>query len=287
MTGENALLMAGLAGGCGALVYGWQQLRLREVSRARLATGRPVEQSEESDTESAGNVARRHYLLPWLVGLVTAAAAHWLAGVPWLYTISLGAVVGFLGGLVDAIWLERREALIEQQLADAIDLMVGALYAGASVPGAVESAWRESRQPLRTELEEMLGRLRYGDQPLAVFQGLADRVPLENFRLFAAALSVHWEVGGSLAPTLSTVGRTIRDRIDVARRVRSMTTQSRVSTLAVLGATYFIALIMWRNDPERFEEFLANPYGQTFVAVALLLQAVGVVWASKIGKVKF
>jgi tight adherence protein B len=93
-------------------------------------------------------------------------------------------------------------------------------------------------------------------------------------------------VGGSLAPTLSTVGRTIRDRIDVGRRIRSMTTQSRVSTLAVLAATYFIGLVMWRNSPERFEGFLANPIGQACVAGALLLQAVGVVWASKIGKVR-
>jgi tight adherence protein B len=133
----------------------------------------------------------------------------------------------------------------------------------------------------------MLGRLRYGDQPLAVFGGLAQRVRLENFRLFAAALAVHWEVGGSLAPTLSTVGRTIRDRIDVGRRVRSMTMQSRVSTLAVLAVTYFLALIMWRNSPERFVAFLTNSIGQACVALALLLQAVGIVWASKIGKVKF
>ena len=49
------------------------------------------------------------------------------------------------------------------------------------------------------------------------------RVPLETFRLFAAALTVHQEVGGSLAPTLATVGRIIRDRIELTRRIRSLT----------------------------------------------------------------
>ena len=73
-------------------------------------------------------------------------------------------------------------------------------------------------------------------------------MPLDNFRLFATSLAVHWGVGGSLAPTLSTVGRTIRDRIEIARRIHSMTTQSRVSTIAVLGTTYFIGLLMWRNS---------------------------------------
>ena len=56
------------------------------------------------------------------------------------------------------------------------------------------------------------------------------RVPLETFRLFSAALTVHQEVGGSLAPTLATVGRIIRDRIELTRRVRSLTVQSRAST---------------------------------------------------------
>jgi tight adherence protein B len=196
-------------------------------------------------------------------------------------------MVGFLGGLLDGMWLARQEALIEQQLSSAIDLMVGALYAGASVPSAVEIALRETKSPLAPQLEEVLGRLRYGDDPIAVFRGLAKRVPLDNFRLFATSLAVHWEVGGSLAPTLSTVGRTIRDRIEIARRIRSMTTQSRVSTMAVLGTTYFIGLLMWRNDPQRMAEFLTNSVGKALVSGALILEAVGIVWASHIGKVKF
>ena len=40
------------------------------------------------------------------------------------------------------------------------------------------------------------------------------------------------------------VGRTIRDRIELSRRLRSLTTQSRVSTVAILGTTYFIALVV-------------------------------------------
>jgi tight adherence protein B len=218
---------------------------------------------------------------------LVVAILHGLLHLDLVISSALGAMVGFLGGLLDGMWLARQEALIEQQLSSAIDLMVGALYAGASVPSAVEIALRETKSPLAPQLEEVLGRLRYGDDPIAVFRGLAKRVPLDNFRLFATSLAVHWEVGGSLAPTLSTVGRTIRDRIEIARRIRSMTTQSRVSTMAVLGTTYFIGLLMWRNDPQRMAEFLTNSVGKALVSGALILEAVGIVWASHIGKVKF
>jgi Flp pilus assembly protein TadB len=139
----------------------------------------------------------------------------------------------------------RRRLLLEAQLADALDLMIATLRAGGSVLAALEVAVREGRSPLRQQLQEVLGRVRYGDDPPEVLRALERRVPLETFRLFCVALSVHWEVGGSLAPILATVGDTIRDRIELSRRLRSLTTQSRVSTIAILGTTYFIALVVW------------------------------------------
>src|SRR5205085_5028618 len=119
----------------------------------------------------------------------------------------------------------------------------------------------EARRPLRPQLDELLGRIRYGDDAQVVLKDLQRHVPLETFRLFASALSVHWETGGSLTPTLATVGRVIRDRIEVNRRIRALTSQARTSTVAVLLVTYFLALIIWRNDPERMRQFLATAIG--------------------------
>ncbi len=162
--------------------------------------------------------------------------------------------------------------------------MVAALRAGASVADALENAMGESRSPLRPQLEEVVGRIRFGDDPRTVYHGLTERVPLETFLLFASALSVQSETGGSLAPTLASVGRTIRDRIEIARRIRSNSAQSEVSTLAVLLLTYFIALVVWRTNPEQMHEFLATTIGQWAVAGTILLQAVGLVWMSLISR---
>ena len=134
---------------------------------------------------------------------------------------------------------------------------------------------------------EVVGRIRLGDDPQEVFRDLTARVPLETFALFSSALSVHWEVGGNLAPTLATVGRTIRDRIELSRRIRSMSAQSRISTIAILATTYFIALVMWRSDPNRMKEFLSTSIGSTLVAAAIFMQAVGIVWGVAISRVKY
>ena len=49
---------------------------------------------------------------------------------------------------------------------------------------------------------------------------------------------------------------------------------------AVLGTTYFVAVAVWRNDPGRMEGFLSTTIGQWLVAATLVLQALGIAWAS-------
>ena len=231
--------------------------------------------------------ARPRPLLPWAVAALTATALHVLAGLAPSFAFSLFLLVGLLGGQLETRRVQRRTARAEAQLADAIDLMVGALQIGAGLMSALEGAAREARPPLRPELDELLGRLRFGDDPKAALANLERRVPLETFSLFVTALAVHWEVGGSLAPTLATVGQVVRDRIGVKRRIETQASQARASIVAVLLATYFIALVIWRNDPSRMRDFLSSETGQGIVAATVLLQGVGIVWASALSRLHY
>jgi Flp pilus assembly protein TadB len=203
------------------------------------------------------------------------------------FVIAVGLIIAVLAGQGEAFLAARKVARMESQLADAIDLMVAALGAGAGVAEALQNALRESRNPLRNQLEEVVGRLRLGDDPRTVYRGLAERVPLETFLLFSTALAVQSETGGSLAPTLASVGKTIRDRIEIARRIQSNSVQSQISTLAVLVLTYFIALVVWRMNPEQMERFLATSVGQWAVAGTMMLQATGLAWMSLISRLRF
>jgi Flp pilus assembly protein TadB len=281
--GISLLILVGAAVG---VFYTLRKQRERRLSRERLAPVFTIEGQAEAPIPARPILARRRWL-PWIIGLALALALHFLFGFRWVYGGAIGLMVSLLGGQVEAIFIERRIQKIETQLADAIDLMVGGLRAGAGVLNSLENSARETRVPLKPQFDEVVGRVRLGDDAQEVFQELAARVPLETFMLFSSALAVHWEVGGSLAPTLATVGRTIRDRIELTRRIRSMTAQSRMSIIGVLIATYAIAGIMWANDPNRMERFLISDAGSAFAAGAVALQAVGIVWSSAIARIKF
>lgn len=229
---------------------------------------------------------RRYPLVPWIIGLSTAAVLGFLVSlVPWI-----ACAIGLLAGIgarigIDA-WKARQAAQFELQLANGLDLIVGSLRAGAGVTEALTSATRAARGALKSGLSELVERIRIGDDPLATLADLESQYPLESFRLFTFTLAAHWEGGGSLASTLSNVGSTIRDRVSVRRRVRAQAVETQVSVLGILVVTYALALVMWNNYPERLDTFMGSDLGSAFVALTILLQAVGLFWISRMTRIE-
>lgn len=281
----SSAVIAGLLVLLTGIFLAWRTVHLRELGRRRIEEPEGAEEIE--DAPRARPFLRHYGWVPWLAGSALFAGLYFLAGLNALFSATFSLILALLGTQFEAMRVGRITFRIEQQLADAIDLMVATLQAGGGALSALDSATLESRRPLRAQLDEVLGRIRYGDDPQQVLRSLAERVPLETFRLFVSALSVHWETGGSLAPTLATVGRVIRDRIEISRRVRALTTQARASVAAVLLVTYFIALVIWRNDPERMRQFLLTTVGQALVAGCLVMQALGIVWTAALSRLRY
>jgi len=227
----------------------------------------------------------RYRVVPWVLAIIVFAVCL-IGQAGLLFSLIAAVIILLLGFQVETAIAERRIMRVEAQLAETIDLTVSALNSGASIINALTYAAGEIGSPLRDYLAEALDRIRLGDQPQTVFRGLSDRIPLDNVRLFITAVTINWEAGGSLGPTLATVGQAIRDRIEVARRIRAMTAASRVSIIIVLALTYFIAFVMWQSDPNQAEAFAASPIGAWLIAIALLLQAIGIVWSNAISRPK-
>jgi tight adherence protein B len=272
-------------------LYAWQGVSLRRRTVERLAAmmtnARSVEQSRDAPRKTIQSFPVRHRYLPPVVGIAAAAILSFGVGLPFEVSAAAGARFGVMAPLGVVYRGDQQASIIEAQLATAIYLMVGSLRAGASLLSAFDSALEEVGPPLRPYFQEVAGRIRLGDDPRAAVSDLQVHVPLETFRLFATSLAIHWEVGGSLATTLSTVGRTVRDRIELARRVRAQSVEAHASVGVVLLITYVLGFLMWRTNPDRLNVFLASNIGTTVVAGVIAMQAVGLIWMSRLNKAAF
>ncbi|MHC2066202.1 type II secretion system F family protein [Bremerella sp. T1] len=285
----GTVILLGTIGVLGMVAYRMHQAQLRALALDRFQSLEIVELIDEQNTQPLPQrqVIRRYLWLPWICGAFASVMVFWLVGLSVVISLTMGLIVALLLVILEVWNAQRQAAKLEEQLAEAIDLMIGTLGAGAGLSTSMSVVIEELRDPLRGQFKEILGKINFGEDARTVFAQLAARIPLDTYLLFASALSVHWEVGGNLTPTLSAVGQTIRDRLEIARRIRSNATQSDISTIAILGLTYFIALVMWRNSPDQMKAFVTSPTGEFFVAGSMLLQAVGIVWMHWMSRPKF
>ena len=271
-------------------LYAWQGYSLRRRTVERLAVMMDTTTTDESRGEPRKAIPSfpvRHWYAGPIVGIAVALRLSFVVGLPLDVSAAAGALFGVMAHLAEEYHGEQQAALIETQLATAIYLMVGSLRAGASLLSAFDSALEEVGPPLRPYFQEVAGRIRLGDDPRAAVSDLQVHVPLETFRLFATSLAIHWEVGGSLATTLSSVGRTVRDRIELARRVRAQSVEAHASVGVVLLITYVLGFLMWRTNPDRLNVFLGSSIGTMVVAGVIAMQAVGLIWMSRLNKTTF
>ena len=279
----TVLIVAGLC-------YAWYSHSLRRRADARLASLIGGDASVEIRPEPRREVRPfppRFRYAPPAVGGGVGTLLWLLAGIPLEVSVAAGLLIGVLTHLVEDHIAGQKTDQIEAQLASAIYLMVGSLRAGTSLLAAFESALEEVGPPLRPYFQEVAGRIRLGDDPRTAVGDLQANIPLETFRLFATSLAVHWEVGGSLATTLSTVGQTIRDRIELSRRVRAQGVESHASVAVVLVIAYVLGFLMWRTNPDRMAVFVATGIGTFIIAGVITLQAIGLMWMSKLNRSAF
>ncbi len=284
-----------MTGGLLAVYVAFHRSQLATVARSRL-----IQQSSRIDlgntaindvaenlTRSKSTVLRRYWWLGIPFAALIIGVLYGTLRIPWPYLSAFFVMLLLLCGQIDGILLQMRIQKLEQQLADSIDMMVAAVKSGAGLQSALESSIQQIRQPWRGEADQVVRAIRYGEDPVGALSDLSERLPLESVLLFTQTLAVNWRVGGRLALTLANVGRTVRDRIELSRRMNAMTTQARLSVVSVIAVTYFIGALMWRNDPERMGGFLISTVGQALVSVGMVLQAVGIVWISWISKPRF
>ncbi len=180
----------------------------------------------------------------------------------------------------------RQTIAFEVALATALDLMVASLRSGAAILDSIESAAVESVGPTGVMLRDLRDRLRLGEALVPVLDDVVEQYPLEGVRMFAFTLGAHLDSGGSAATSLAEVARAIRDRVDVVRRGNSQSAETQASVVGILGITYGLALMMWRQYPDRVDSFAGSDLGSAFIGLSIVLQAVGLAWIWSITRIE-
>lgn len=181
---------------------------------------------------------------------------------------------------------EARRTKFCEQLPDAIDLMVAVLRSGHSVSQAVKAVSDESPAPCGQEFEAVLHRMNLG-QPLAESLVLSSkRFRSYELDLMRRAIKIQNEVGGSLADLLDKTNGTLRQRLKLARQVKVITSQSRLSAQIVGFLPVVLAIGLNTLSPGYLQSLYEDPLGRCMMCVAVFLQMFGLYVMNRMSTMK-
>jgi tight adherence protein B len=273
------------------------------VSKARLGINKPQRVSEMGNrTTSAIEEALDRYGRKADLGTTLAVAdismkpGEFVAIVAFIAVIS-GLVGMVLGGPLVGLLLSvavclgvgfyvshakaKRQAAFADQLPDVLQLVTTALRSGYGITHAIESVAEEAEEPARSEFAYVMLQVRTGRDLSDSMRNLAERMQSKDLGWVVSAIDINRETGGNLSEVLHTVSTTIRERGRVARQVRTLTAEGRLSARILSGLPLLMLLWQWRVNPDNLA-LLTHGAGLIALAFAGILMVIGSLWVRKI-----
>lgn len=154
----------------------------------------------------------------------------------------------------------KRLSMIEEQLPDAIELMVRSLRVGHPFSSAIQIVAKEVADPLATEFGVIADESAYGRDVGEALKDMAERIDMQDLRFLAVAVTIQQQSGGNLAEILAGLSNVIRARFRLFRRVKAITAEAQWSG-KFLSAFPIIALIAINvMDPNYYDEVMDHPW---------------------------
>lgn len=212
-----------------------------------------------------------------LIGMMGVVAVFiWLA-----LTVMTEAAPALKGGLAAAggiggIWFwvskkaKKRMDMIEEQLPDAIDLIVRGLRVGHPFIHALSAAAREIPDPLGSELGLIADEASYGRDMGEALLSFAERMDIQDLRFLAVAVTIQQSSGGNLAEILDGLGKVVRARFRLFRRVRAITAEAKWSGVFLSAFPVLAMITISVIKPDYYDEVKETAL---FVPVALVVFA--------------
>ena len=169
--------------------------------------------------------------------------------------IGIGAVFFWVSSKAN-----KRMAMIEEQLPDAVELMVRSLRVGHPFSHSIQVAAKEIPDPLASEFGLIADESSFGRDIGEALRDMAERLEMQDLRFLAVAVTIQQQSGGNLAEILAGLAAVIRARFRLFRRVKAITAEAKWSGKFLSGFPLGCLILIQISDPTYYDEVLDHPW---------------------------
>jgi tight adherence protein B len=208
---------------------------------------------------------------------IATALAAWLLfvllGTPLVVPLALGVPLIVRSQVKRRV--ERQRRLFADQLPDNLQVLASALRAGHSLVGALSVVVEDCPEPSRGEFRRVIADEQLGVSLEDAFGVVAHRMANRDLDQVALVAALQQETGGNTAEVLDSVTETIRERFELRRLVKTLTTQGRMSRWVVSFLPVGLLVLITAINPAYMAPLYTHPLGRVLLLVAGLMVVAG------------
>ena len=201
-------------------------------------------------------------------------------------TLAFALLIGLLLGFAPFAYVlhkrSQRFKKFEEELPEALDLMVSALRAGHSLVASLGLVGSESPDPIGGEFKICCDEQNYGLELRTALDNLVTRVPLQDVRIVTTAILIQKESGGNLAEVLDKAAYVIRERFRLKRQVRVHTAQGRLTGWILSFLPIVLGILLYLVNPDNMSLLWKREIGVKLLYTAAGMTVTGALIIRKI-----
>jgi tight adherence protein B len=204
--------------------------------------------------------------------------------------VGTGIVAGLLVPFLARIHISRRRRkrrnAFADQLVGTLEVICSALRAGHSFPSALDTVAAEAQPPTDEEFARIVNAGRLGRDVVEAMHEGARRMENQDFSWVADGVAIQRDTGGNLGEVLTRVGETIRERNELAKKVRAISAEGRASGWVMMAVPPALGGYLTFMNPRTFADAFLSSTGLVILAVCGVFYMAGFFWIRKIVKVE-
>ena len=181
----------------------------------------------------------------------------------------------------------KRMKQLEQQLPLALDIVIRALKAGHPVISAVNLVTEEMGDPIGSEFGLIVDETTYGAEFREALTSFARRSGSEDAHFFSVSVGIQSDTGGNLAEILANLASVIRARQTLAKRVKALSSEGRMSGMILSGLPLFLIGVIGMSQPTFYTGKFEDPIFWPTVGGILTLYCLGLLIMHRITNFKY
>ncbi|MDD7971750.1 type II secretion system F family protein [Roseinatronobacter alkalisoli] len=266
-----------------------EHLRKERAAHGRGASALPLYGMLQSHARKANVAFTPATLILLMAGLAVFSFLLLSLTTSATFGLRAGLAAGFgFGGVY--FWLagkaKKRVSAIEEQLPEAIELIVRSLRVGHPFGSAMTIASEEVADPLGTELGLIADEVAYGRDAGEAIAEFGDRLDMQDLRFLAVSVSIQQKSGGNLAEILEGLSKVIRARFKLFRRVRAITAEAKWSGMFLSGFPIAAMVMIQAIKPDYYDSVKETPLYIPLAIVVCVFLVVNILYMRKMTNIK-